>query len=132
MKLLDQVRRACRTKHLSLRTEKAYVRWTRRFVLYHGTRHPLELDEANVRAFLTPLAVERQGAASTQNQALSALLFLYTHALERPLSELGKLVRARRWRRGTIAVRRPIGRSSMASGSGRRAHSGDRLREGRG
>ena len=106
MKLLNQVRRACRTKHLSLRTEKAYVRWTRRFVLYHGTRHPLELDEANVRAFLTHLAVERQVAASTQNQALSALLFLYTHVLERPLGELGKLVRANRPKRLPVVLTR--------------------------
>ena len=65
MKLLDQVRRACRTKHLSLRTEQAYVRWTRRYVRYHGLRHPRQLGEADVQAFLSYLAAERGVAAST-------------------------------------------------------------------
>ncbi len=80
MKVLDQVRRACRTKHLSLRTEQAYIRWTRRYVRYHGLRHPRQLTEDEVQAFLSYLAAERGVAASTQNQALSALLFLYAPA----------------------------------------------------
>ena len=141
MKLLNQVRRACRTKHLSLRTEKAYVRWARRFVLYHGTRHPLELDEANVRAFLTHLAVERQVAASTQNQALSALLFLYAHILGRPLGDLGEIVRAKRPKRLPVVLTRAevkatLGHlqgthhlvSSLLYGSGLRLLEGLRLR----
>ncbi len=70
MKLLDQVRRACRTKHLSLRTEQAYVGWARRYVRYHGLRHPLQLTEDDVQAFLSYLATERGVAASTQNQGL--------------------------------------------------------------
>ena len=114
MKLLDQVRRACRTKHLSLRTEKAYVSWARRFVRYHGTRHPRELREADVRAFLSRLAVERQVAASTQNQALSALLFLYTHVLESPLGELGELVRANRPKRLSVVLTRAEVRAVLA------------------
>ncbi len=114
MKLLDQVRRACRTKHLSLRTEKAYVSWARRFVRYHGTRHPRELREADVRAFLSHLAVERQVAASTQNQALSALLFLYTHVLESPLGELGELVRANRPKRLPVVLTRAEVRAVLA------------------
>ena len=81
MKLLDQVRRACRTKHLSLSTEQAYVGWTRRYVRYHGLRHPHELTEADVQAFLSYLAAERGVAASTQNQALAALLVAETVAL---------------------------------------------------
>ena len=75
-KLLDQVREAIRVRHDRIRTEDAYVNWTRQFILFHGSRHPVELGEAEVNAFLTSLAVERDLAASTQNQALSALLFL--------------------------------------------------------
>ena len=106
MKLLDRVRRACRTRHLSLRTEQAYVRWVRRYVRYHGLRHPTELAEADVRAFLEHLAVEQQVAASTQNQALSAVLFLYTHVLERPLETLGEVVRAKRPKRLPVVLTR--------------------------
>ncbi len=114
MKLLDQVRRTCRTRHLSLRTEQAYVRWTRRFVHHHGLRHPRELGEADVRAFLTHLAVERQVAASTQNQALSALLFLYAHVLERPLGALGEVVRAKRPKRLPVVMDRAEVRAVLA------------------
>jgi hypothetical protein len=86
-KLLDQVRAALRRKHYALRTEEAYVGWIRRFILFHGTRHPRELGAPEVSAFLTHLAVESEVAASTQNQALSALLFLYRELLLQPLSE---------------------------------------------
>ncbi|WP_097654022.1 integron integrase [Candidatus Chloroploca asiatica] len=86
-KLLDQVRAALRRKHYALRTEEAYVGWIRRFILFHGTRHPRELGATEVSAFLTHLAVEREVAASTQNQALSALLFLYREVLLQPLRE---------------------------------------------
>jgi hypothetical protein len=75
-RLLDQVRDTLRTLHYSIRTEDAYVQWIRRFILYHGKRHPLEMGEAEVEEFLTHLAVERNVAASTQNQALCAVLFL--------------------------------------------------------
>ena len=106
MKLLDQVRRACRTKHLSLSTEQAYVRWTRRYVRYHGLRHPHELTEDDVQAFLSYLAMERSVAASTQNQALSALLFLYANVLRRPLGDLGAVVRAKRPKRLPVVLSR--------------------------
>jgi site-specific recombinase XerD len=76
-KLLDQLRDAIRTKHYSLRTEQAYVQWVRRYIHFHGLRHPSELGKEHVEAFLTSLAVERHVSASTQTQALSALLFLY-------------------------------------------------------
>ncbi len=115
MKLLDQVRRACRTRHLSLRTEKAYVRWVQRYVHYHGLRHPRDLAEANVRAFLEHLAVDRQVAASTQNQALSALLFLYRNVLERPLGDLGEVVRARRPKRLPVVLTREEVRAVLAN-----------------
>jgi integron integrase len=80
-RLLDQVRLACRARHYSLRTERAYVGWVRRYVLANGKRHPRELGQAELAAFLTRLAVEGRVAASTQNQALSALLFLYRNVL---------------------------------------------------
>jgi len=95
-KLLDQVCNAIRTRHYSLRTEQAYVAWIRQFILFHHKRHPTELAEKEVSAFLTHLAVDRKVAASTQNQALAALLFLYEKVLGRPLTELGQLVRAKK------------------------------------
>jgi integron integrase len=85
-KLLDQVREATRRLHYSIRTEDAYVDWTKRFILFHRKRHPLEMGEPEVVAFLTHLAVQRDVAASTQNQALCALLFLYKVVLGRPLA----------------------------------------------
>lgn len=81
-KLLDQVRYATRVRHLSYRTEQAYVNWVRKFILFHNKRHPNELDESDVSTFLTFLAVRRRVAASTQNQALSAILFLYRNVLK--------------------------------------------------
>src|SRR6266404_9856856 len=76
-KLLDQVRDVIRRKHFSIRTEQAYVDWIRRFILFHDKRHPREMAEAEVTQFLTYLAREGRVAASTRNQALSVLLFLY-------------------------------------------------------
>jgi site-specific recombinase XerD len=76
LKLLDQVRRTVRLKHYSIQTEQAYVAWIRRYVLFHQKQHPAEIGEAHVRAFLSHLATKRNVAASTRNQALSALLFL--------------------------------------------------------
>ena len=75
-KLLDQMRDVLRTQHYAIRTEQAYVDWARRFILFHQKRHPQEMGTAEIEAFLTHLAVDRHIAASTQNQALSALLFL--------------------------------------------------------
>lgn len=84
-KLLDRVRMAIRVRHYSVRTEEAYVMWIRRFILFHGKKHPSAMGAAEVNAFLNDLAVERTVSAATQNQALSALLFLYRHVLEDPL-----------------------------------------------
>lgn len=80
-RLLERVRAKARTRHYSLRTEKAYVDWVRRFVQFHGRRHPSAMGAREVAAFLTYLATERRVSASTQNQALAALLFLYRHVL---------------------------------------------------
>jgi integron integrase len=94
-KLLGRLRLAIRTGHYSPRTEAAYVVWVRRFVRFHGLRHPADLGESEVAAFLTHLATVRRVAASTQTQALSALLFLYRKVLGRPLGIVGPIVRAR-------------------------------------
>jgi hypothetical protein len=71
------VREAIRTRHYSLRTEKAYIQWIKRFIFFHGKRHPLEMGEGEIGQFLSSLASEKHVSASTQNQALNALLFLY-------------------------------------------------------
>jgi integron integrase len=94
--LLDQVHEAIRRRYFSRRTEQAYVHWIRRFIYFHGKRHPRDLGETEVTAFLNDLAVERRVAAGTQNQALSALLFLYREVLGRELAWLDGLERAKR------------------------------------
>jgi integron integrase len=93
-KLLDQMSDCLRTQHYSARTEESYVEWVRRYILFHQKRHPKDMGAPEVKAFLTHLAVERKVAASTQNQALSALLFLYREVLNQPLSGIDA-VRAR-------------------------------------
>lgn len=95
-KLVDQVRAAIRLRHYSIRTEKAYVQWVIRYVRFHGMRHPLGLGAREVTAFLSHLAVEGDVAASTQQQALSALLFLYRVVLEQDLPWLDDLVRPKK------------------------------------
>lgn len=98
-KLLDQVRQVCRRRQYSYHTEKAYARWVTRFVRFHDTTHPRHLDEDDIRAFLNHLASDRNVAASTQNQALNALLFLYEQVLGIELGDLGPLDRADRPKR---------------------------------
>jgi len=98
-KLLDQVRDALRLKHYSYRTEQSYVDWIRRYILFHKKRHPQDMGAAEVQTFLTYLAVERKVAASTQNQALSALLFLYREVLRVELPDLTNTVRAHKLKR---------------------------------
>jgi integron integrase len=95
-RLLDQVREAIRARHYSRRTEKAYVHWIKRYIFFHGKRHPAELGASEVTTFLTSLAVRDKVAASTQNQALSALLFLYREVLGVELPWLDDVVRAKR------------------------------------
>src|SRR5881394_3587982 len=98
-KLLDQVRELLRVRHYSVRTEKAYIGWIRRYILFHGKRHPRELGAAEATRFLTALAVDAKVSASTQNQALAALLFPYREVVRVELPWLDDLVRARRPRR---------------------------------
>jgi len=95
-KLLDRVRDAIRARHYSLRTEEAYVGWVRRFILFHNKRHPAEMGEAEINQFLTHLAVSENVAASTQNQALSGILFLYQEVLGRDLDRIEGVVRAKK------------------------------------
>jgi len=90
-KLLDQVRNRIRCKHYSIRTEQAYIEWIRKFIFYHGKRHPAEMGENEISDFLTYLAVKRRVAASTQNQALSAIVFLYREVIQRDLGEFDNL-----------------------------------------
>ena len=99
MKLLDQMRHVLRLKHMSIRTEDAYLSWAKRFILFHGKRHPQDMGAPEIRTFLTHLAVHDKVAASTQHGALQALLFLYRHVLKQPFPELEDLERAKRPRR---------------------------------
>lgn len=96
LKLLDRVRLAIRVRHYSRRTERAYVNWTRRYVLFHGKRHPSEMGAAEIRDFLNHLATEAKVAAATQNQALCALVFLYRHVLETEIEWMDGIVRAKK------------------------------------
>lgn len=94
-RLLDQLREAIRIRHYSLRTEEVYVDWVRRFILFHGKRHPIEMGAREVETFLSHLAQERQVSASTQNQAKAAILFLYKHVLNLELPWLDEVVQAK-------------------------------------
>ena len=117
-KLLDQLREALRSRHYSRRTEEAYVRWVRRFVQFHGMRHPVEMAESEINAFLTHLALKRHVSASTQNQALSALLFLYRYVLGRQIGDLEHVIRARKPQRLPIVMTRDEVRTVMRRLSG--------------
>lgn len=105
-RLLEQVRHRIRLKHYSLSTEQSYVDWIKRFILFHGKRHPAEMGAREVEAFLTHLAVDRQVSASTQNQALAAILFLYRDVLDSELPWLQDVTRAKRSRRLPVVLSR--------------------------
>jgi len=139
--LMEQVRAALRVKHYSIRTERTYVHWIKRFIHFHGLRHPSELGEKEVADFLTHLAVSDRVAASTQNQALNSLVFLYKNVLERPLGDITGAVRAKRPERLPVVltqdeVRRVFARlngvpwlvACLLYGSGLRITEGVRLR----
>ncbi len=117
-KLLDQVRDRIRVKHYSIRTETQYVQWIKRFILFNGKRHPIEMGAAEVEAFLSHLAVEGKVSASTQNQALSALLFLYKEVLLIDLPWLDNVVRAKRPQRLPCVLTRTEVRSILTRMSG--------------
>jgi integron integrase len=117
-RLLDRVRATARIRHYSPRTEDAYVAWIRRYILFHGKRHPAEMGAPEVTRFLTSLAVNTKVAASTQNQALSALLFLYKVVLELDLPWLDGVVRARRPERLPVVLTREEVRAVLQCLSG--------------
>ncbi len=116
---LDKVRDAIRVRHYSIRTEQAYLFWAKRFINFHNKRHPQELGEREVARFLTDLAVSRRVSASTQNQALNALVFPYKAVLEHPLGDIVGAVRAKRPQRLPVVltfeeVRRILQRAVVA------------------
>lgn len=103
-KLLDQVREAIRTRHLSRNTEQAYISWIKRFIFFHNKRHPAEMGEPEIGQFLSSLATDARVSASTQNQALNAILFLYHAVLEREIGLIQGVVRAKRSRRLPVVL----------------------------
>jgi integron integrase len=105
-RLMDQMHEALRSRHYAKRTEKTYCQWVVRYIRFHKLRHPAEMGEAEINAFLTHLAVEGHVSASTQTQALSALLFLYRHVLGVEVGDLGDLVRARKPKRLPVVLTR--------------------------
>lgn len=117
-KLLQRTQRLMRTKHYSRRTEKAYLGWIRRFILFHGKRHPVHMGKEEIEVYLSHLATKRKVAASTQNQALSAIMFLCRTVLEKPTDFRIDAVRARRPKRvPTVLSQKEVRRvlSSMTS-----------------
>ncbi|MFT5459853.1 MAG: integron integrase [Myxococcota bacterium] len=105
-RLFDLVRAAIRIRHYSPRTEKAYIGWIRRFILFHGKRHPRDMGYAECTAFLSHLATHRRVSASTQNQALAALLFLYRHVIGTELPWLDELIRVKKRKRLPVVLTR--------------------------
>lgn len=101
-KLLDQLREIIRLKHYSIRTEQSYVDWAKRYILFHGKKHPKDMGAKEISAFLTHLAVDKNVSASTQNQALNALIFLYKELLKISVGDIGEVARAKR------PIRRPV------------------------
>lgn len=112
-RLLDQVREAVRTRHYSIRTEEAYIRWARQYILFCGKRHPAALGAREVSAFISHLAVERRVSASTQTQALSALLFLYREVLALPVGWVDDVERAKKPKRLPVVFTRQEARAVL-------------------
>jgi len=112
-KLLDQVRQAIHTRHYSPRTEESYVGWIKRFIFFHGKRHPAEMGEPEIARFLSSLATDRHVSASTQNQALNALLFLYHEVLGKEVGYVNGVVRAKRPHRLPVVLTREEVRSIL-------------------
>ena len=103
---MERLRDALRSRHYSRSTEQSYSNWIKRFIFFHNVRHPADMAEPEVNAFLTYLAIKEKVSASTQNQALSALLSLYRHVLSREIGDLGNVIRARRPKRFPVVLNR--------------------------
>jgi integron integrase len=95
-RLLDQLRELIRTKHLSIRTEKTYIQWAKRYILYHNKTHPANMGALQINQYLTFLAVKKNVAAATQNQALNAIVFMYKHLIHKEINNIGDYIRAKR------------------------------------
>ena len=117
-KLLDQVREVIRMKHYSIRTERAYVDWIKRYIFFHNKRHPAEMGEAEIRAFISDLASKKSVSASTQTVALSALLFLYRDVLKKELPYVEGIERAKRPERLPVVFTQAEVREVLARLSG--------------
>jgi len=118
-KLLDQVRETIRRKHYSIRTEEAYVDWIKRYIFFHQKRHPAEMGGPEMEQFLNHLAVEKNVAASTQNQALSALVFLYREVLRKDVEWMDNLERAKKPERLPVVLTETEARHVLAHLDGR-------------
>jgi integron integrase len=116
--LLERVVQACQVRHYSPKTAKAYASWVKRFVLFHDKRHPAGLAEPEITQFLNHLAIERRVSASTQNQALSAILFLYRHVVRKDLKHLEDIARAKPSQRLPVVLSREEVRAVLAQLSG--------------
>lgn len=117
-KLLDELRQALRSRHYSRCTEQTYCQWVKRFVRFNNLRHPSEMAEMEINAFLTHLALKEKVSASTQNQALSALLFLYRRVIGREVRDLGEVIRARKPKRLPVVMTREEVKSVLANLNG--------------
>jgi len=120
VKLLERVRRALTARHYSTRTIQAYVAWTRRFIVFHGKRHPSTMGPWHVREFLSHLAVDRHVSPSTQNQALSAIVFLYKEVLGQDIGWINDVIRAKKSKRLPVVLSRAEVRQVLAHLSGDR------------
>jgi len=117
-KLLDQVRAVARMKHFSIHTERAYINWIKRYIFFHNKRHPDKMGEADIREFISDLAVNGKISASTQTVALSALLFLYRDVLKKELPYVSNIERARRRKRVPVVFTRAEVKSVLTSLAG--------------
>jgi len=115
---MDQLRQALCSRHYSRRTEQTYCQWVKRFIHFHKLRHPSEMAEPEINLYLTHLAVKEKVSASTQNQALAALLFLYRHVLGREVGDLGELIRARKPKRLPVVMTRDEVKAVLANLAG--------------
>ncbi|MFH1079413.1 MAG: phage integrase N-terminal SAM-like domain-containing protein [Pseudomonadota bacterium] len=119
MKLMDQVRDVLRKRHYSIRTEQAYLDWIKRYIFFNNKRHPQEMGAAEIPRFLSCLATERRVAASTQNQAPNAIVFLYKQVLQKEIWDLGPTERARKPERlPTVMSREEAGRTRREKSPG--------------
>src|SRR5712692_8266128 len=114
-KLLNQVRERIRVKHYSYRTEQSYVQWIKQYIFFHNKKHPKDMGKQEVSAFLTHLAVDRRVSASTQNQALAAVLFLYREVLETDIGWIENIVRAKKSQRLPVVLTREEVRAVFAN-----------------